>query len=238
MDMLNTTNLAWPPFDAAHTAKLRTNTKMQRPTSPFDLNITRFDDPGGPVNIIEELGSNYSLYYVEKKPGAYWVNVTSLPSTMRTTLDKLKAKVTRIRTPGIHPTLCCCMFHGSPLIEANEHVKELVAMKRHFDELEQEGSHREEFVSQYFRSPLDVSIEAGKRQNVAVPEELKKRISGLSLNTGVTESSLAILSAMAILATQSEVPANYRKQFSEKVEQFFSLVEMKVVGAMALVDAL
>jgi hypothetical protein len=198
----------------------------------------RFDDLGGPVNIIEELESNFSQYYIEKRPGADWINITSLPGFMRTTLDKLKAKVPRIRTPGIHPTLCCCMFHGLPIVEANEHVKELVAMKRHFDEMEQEGSPREEFVSQYFRSPLDVGIESGKRQNVAVPEELKKRIAGLSINIGVTESSLAMLSTMAILATQPEVAANYQKQFSEKVEQFFSLVEMKVVGAKALVDAL
>ena len=190
------------------------------------------------VDIVDELGLNYRQYYVENEPGANWLNITSLPGFMRTTLDKLKAKVSRSRTPGIHPTLCCCIYYGLPIIQSNRHVKELLAEKRRFEEMEQEGSPREEFVSQYFRSPLDVGIESGKRQNVAVPEELKKNIAGLAINTGVTESSLGILSTMAILAGQHEVAPNYQKQFSDKVEQFYSLVEMKVIGAKAMVDKL
>lgn len=199
------------------------------------LRITLLPEP---IDIIEELGANYSLYCVPKAPGVDWVNITSLPGFMRTTLDKLKAKVRLARIPGIHPTLCCCMCHGLPIIQSNKHVKELLRVKQSFEKMEQEGTPREEFISQYFRSPLDVGIESGKRQNVAVPEELKKSIAGLAMNTGISESSLGVLFAMAILAKQPEVPANYQERFSDKVELFYSLVEMKVIGAKAMVDAL
>lgn len=190
------------------------------------------------VSIISELEENYSLYYIEKRPGVDWINLTSLPGFMRTTLDKLKAKVHLPRIPGLHPTLCCCMCHGLPIIRANRHIKALLAAKQRFEEMEQQGSPREEFISQYFRSPLDVGIESGKRQNVAVPEELKKSIAGLAIDTGIPESALGVLSAMAILARQSGVPENYRERFSTKVEQLYSLVEMKVIGAEAMIDAL
>jgi hypothetical protein len=190
------------------------------------------------VNILEVLEADFSQYYIAKAPGVQWVNITALPSFLRTTLDKLKAKVDLPREPGIQPTLCCCISHGLPILQAHEQVVALHDVKRRFNEMEQAGTPSEEFIAQYFRAIFDVGIPKGKRQNVAVPDDLKRQIQGLAFNLGTTESSLAVLSAYAVLSTQSEVPTNYQGHMSDKVEEFFQLVGMKVVGAEALVSSL
>ena len=191
------------------------------------------------INFVDELGGNYDAYYIRKAPGVSWINITTLPSKLRTTLDKLKMKAssTRFNLIGLPPALCCAIKHGMYMVAYNTRVQDLREARQFFDELEQEGTPREEFIAQYFRTTPRAALD-GTRQNVAVPEEVKGFVASTAINLGVTESDLAVIAAMCVICKQPEVAPNYREIMSATVNEFFLLLEMKAKGARALLDML
>jgi len=215
---------------------------VSRRQSVIAINLdprTYVDYEGGEeIDLISELTNNHKLYYVEKKPGVEWVNLVDLPAKVKTTLEKLKAKVPFPREPGLATAICCCVSNGLPIIQTSEPVSSICSVRDYFYSLPQEGTPREEFIAQYLRSQVKVDLESSKRVNVAVPDELKKRLQGLAVNIGVTESSLAVLCIMTVLRYQDTVPPGYQSKWTETLAEFGGLLDMKRVGAEALVKAL
>jgi hypothetical protein len=229
------------PLHAAGGVNMKTATAttekfwQEMPTRKFVVHLPGlYEDK---VDIIEELGNNFATYKVPSKKGADWVDIICLPNYVKTTLEFMKRRVDLPREPGLDPILCCCIWHGLPLIQANETVRALRDLRNSFHDLEQQGNPRFEFVAEYFRQNVRVEI-SGSKKNIPVPEELKKRIQGTAIDLGVAESTIAILSAMAILSTQESVPLSYREEMSKKVSDFQEVLSMKLEAAQILLARL
>lgn len=201
---------------------------------PSEFVIASLD---GTYDFIGELQARYYDYYIEKGPGVSWINIVTLPTKLRTTLEKLKAQTCRKRVPGLPPALCCAIHNGLGEILSHPEIRNLRQLKTDLDKRKQLGTPKEEFVYEYFRSKFKVGLEGG-RQNVAIPDELKKRISGLSKDIGVAESDVGVIACMCLLANVREVPTPYRQFFRSKSEEFFEMVEMKYTAGLAMIERL
>jgi hypothetical protein len=190
-------------------------------------------------DIVNELSENFDTYYIERNvPGVDWVNITSFPSNLRTIIDYFREQARLYKVPGIQPVLHCCMSYGLPLFHENEHIQELTTLLTRFNRQRKIGTPHEEFFAQYLRSRVYSSIEKGGRQNVAVSREVKNSISELSSHTGIPESTLGILSIYNTLIPQDGTPASYARDWQRKIDLAFSTVEMKVIGAKAMLEML
>lgn len=212
--------------------------KAQPPPEKLDFSRLISPIPGNVgVDIKMELGGeNFKKYSVPPKE-ASWIAVRQLPAMVLDTMEKQKRLVKRPRECGLIPFFCCCIHHGMEIIEAYDEVIEYLELRVQFESLPQVGSAEEAMLQSSLREPLPVEL-GGSTVNVSVPETLKSQFSGLRLNLGITESALAVLSVMSVLATQDGVAPNYKEAMATAIARFRGMLSFKILGIRPQIEYL
>lgn len=192
-----------------------------------------------PPNIIKELTHNFELYYIDRKLKENdWIDILNLPISIETTFDRIRAKVNLKKKPGLRPLLHCCIMHGIEIIKLNEHIDCLYQAKEDFDTYGQLATPEEEFVSDFFKSTIKLDLEAGKRFNTPICEEVKNKLSDLSYRLCLQEWVTAILAIYAYLCTQDDVHKTYKDKMLTRLNSVYSMIQIKSKAARFMVDIL
>jgi hypothetical protein len=183
-------------------------------------------------DFVRELGASYSHYYVKNIPGAKWIQVHNMPPDVQNTIVKLKANAwaNPSKSPAMHPSLCCAIVNGLPYVLANPHYNALKSLREEFEKKKQEGTPREEFLFQFFSASLQSPF-AGKRYNISVTDELKAKVSHISVSCGMFEADVTIVAVIETLL-RCDIPENYRDRWVKIRDNTYKLLEMKsIMGA-------
>lgn len=151
------------------------------------------------------------------------LSILGFPGFLRTNLDRIRAHVDPY--PSVSKTVCCCISGGLTGISRNEQIQGLIDLKLRFDRMPAEADTDDlEDVAMWFRSfPLGIpnpTFSAARRLNVAITEPVKGRLQEMADRLGLSQSSLAGLAVMVVLADQTQT-AKRDRQTLEKILSLF-----------------
>lgn len=223
--------LAQMPWDAG-SRKQRLERSRQRQI--VDQNPANFVPE---FDVIYELQENRENYSVARGDDCSNLTILGFPSICSISLDTIRTKVGKPK-PGIHTTISCCMFNGLKVLNDNDHIQSLVALKGKFDLSDiKSGADEISAVSDWFNSfNMDMPSD-GKRRTVRLPSSIGSDLSSLSSEIGITQYSLAIIAIMETISDQICVNKQYAKTMSEHVAKFLNKARIRSVGTGALMEA-
>jgi predicted transcriptional regulator len=188
------------------------------------------------VDVVAELETNRDEYI-----GKEWFTLCSFPSYLHTSLDRVRKRVKVGPRPGVSPTVACCVHHGVGALQGHEEVQGLLALKDKIDTIEGVNAHAVDTAAAWFRAfPVGVnaSLSGARRQNIALPDEVKSALNELAGDIGLTSTALATLAITATLTSQPAVLDEHRRLMERTISAFLELALLRRRGGEGMLSAL
>lgn len=180
-------------------------------------------------DVVAELSTNRDRYMTPQGTPSSPVTIYGFPQYLLTLLLRVRSAVEEGSRPGLSPTICCCLEHALDVLRSHPEVQELLVLReRHIRTPTTRMIYEYEQISAILRD-FDISVpdRAGMRpirQNLTLTEGVKKELSVLAGELGVSLSSLCIIGVVITLSQQPEVFESRRAEMREDVETFFERV--------------
>lgn len=187
------------------------------------------------VDVLSELETDRSRYI-----GREWLTLLHWPGYLATSLDRVRAQAS-LPTPGISPTLACCIEHGMSALERHAEIRGLLDLKHTIDNLEGMNASAVDVAAAWYRSfpvGVDVTLSGTRKQNLTVPEPLKIRVHDLASDLGLSLSALSVLAATTTLSKQPSVLPEHADMMIAAVKQFLKLALLRRKGGQGMIEAL
>lgn len=199
-----------------------------------------FEDPEIQIpSVAAELTYNFKQYHVERsQPNKDYLRINSYPPLVSMIIDTIRYQVKFNKPPGEHPSLCCIISLGIPVIQSKRVVKKLGELSMSFKRRQKKGNELETYVHNFLKSSVDCPTEKSRQNIITVTSEVNDVLSQISFDTGLTKSSVALLSIYATLIQQEETPENYRAQYQERFDTTIKMLECKLDAVKAMVSRL
>jgi len=191
-------------------------------------------------DLLGELDANGADYICGDK----WIAMTKFPNYVRTSLDRVRMRTVPPR-PEVSAALCACIRYGIRTFYASSDIQAIQAMKERAFISDDVGADEVVELARWFADcPLTIPDwgDSGlKRQNVAIPEPIKKELDHLASEIGCTASDLSTFAVMVALADQPGVLEAHRDAMITAVQGFLMRMNRRrrkaeVLIAMALED--
>lgn len=188
-------------------------------------------------SIAAELTYNYSNYKPDKQSAEY-VKIYAYPSRLSIIVDSIRHRTQFNRPPGVHPTLCCALSLGLPALFARRPIKKLSQLNDSFKKTRKEGKIAEVYIHDFLRSKVNCIIESGEEVNPQITSDIKQQLLQISSDTGMTQSTTALLAIYAAVIQQEETPSDYRNAWQESFDDSMNILECKADAAKAMIHRL
>lgn len=190
-------------------------------------------------SVAAELTYNYKQYHVERSQSSKdYLRIHSYPPIISMIVDTIRNQVQFSKPPGEHPSLCCMISLGIPQIQARKVVKNLGELSATFKRRQKKGNELELYVQSFLRSNVDCPVEKAKYSIITLTPEVNDVLSQISFDTGLTKSSVALLSIYATLIQQVETPPNYKEIYQDRFDTTIKMLECKLDAMKAMIARL
>jgi len=183
------------------------------------------DDMSPVYDIVHELES-----YPTKYDGDSWLSIRSLPSYLRTNLDRVRAHTSNYSS--LSKVGCCAIAGGLGGIGANEEIRQLIKLRSRLGRMPANADPYEyEDAIAWFRS-FTIAVPnpttyPNRRLNISLTEQVKQRLHQMSDGLGLTQSTLAGLAIMAVLADQPETLKGHREMMAELMDSLVDRIRRR-----------
>lgn len=218
------------------------NPATGEPNFKFHVQSNDPDDMGDEEVVIPsiaaELTYNYSNYKPADKLSTEYVKIYAYPSRLSIIVDSIRHRTQFSRPPGIHPTLCCALSLGLPVLFSRRPIKKLSQLNDSFKKTRKTGKIAEVYIHDFLRSKVNCIIESGEEVNPQITSSIKQQLLQISSDTGMTQSTTALLAIYAALIQQEETPDDYKEAWQESFDDSMNILECKADAAKAMIHRL
>ena len=167
-----------------------------------------------------------------------WLAIYQFPGYLRTNLDRIRATVNP--KPGLSSTVACAIYGGVEVLAKHSDIQALIALRERLDTVQGVDAVMAEEVAGWFRrSPLGLPGSCdSQRQNLTVPEPIKKTLHALASEIGMSFSSLALVACVVSVSNQKATFPQHAQQMSRSLERFLCRVRCRRVLSQVLLDTL
>lgn len=197
------------------------------------------DDFRPEFDVVEQLERNLNLY--EASDPCAWLSIPTLPGYLRTSLDCVRAHCRSVKTPGLSPTIVCCMKNGIRLFYADPDIDALIDLKSRLLKAAATAIDADtiDMAAEFFRRfPLGIpgTLSEPQRVNVAMPPPIKKQVQGRASELGLATAALGVLSIMVTISSQVVVHPDHAALAEDTVERFLRGVRIRRRVAEAFLE--
>ncbi len=185
------------------------------------------------ITALEECVSHYA--------GTKTLSAKSCPGYVKRALTTIGLNCTSLRhRPGNNIVASCCLSLALPEIAERDDIQTLISIREDFN---RESSGRDGLVNShidaYFNS-IEKEIEPnGSVKNFYIPDDTSQHLCSLAYKLGnLSACKLAIKLMEYVLANQEHVNGDDRAMMEESANRFFRLIDIRVRGGRALIEAL
>lgn len=190
-----------------------------------------------PFDITSELATSRDDY-----SGDIPVTIYALPSYLRTSLDRVRARVVDTSKPGLSPTITACLSCGISILGAQPDIRGLLSLKEQLDLTEDVDAWLADDIAAVFGSfrlgASDRAMSGATRVNILVTERIKNAVSSLATDIGASFSSLASIATMIALHDQPAVLKERREEMETSIDAFLRRAKIRLKVLSALIEVL